>query len=371
MRISWIIISILTVSGLIYPALAEESPVRVGWIGAMTGPIAKYGPYESAILAQEEINARGGINGRPLELIFEDGMGQGNAAARAAQKLISANKVKYIIGGHCSPESLAIAPLAQRNRVIMLAAITSNPMLTHAGDHVFRLTAVSTVHADLLATYALSDLKLKRLAVLYEETDYAEPPAERFAELIKKSDAELVDFQGYHPGETDFRAVLTRLRNRQPDGLYLGVQSPDSAVLILQQLRELNIDIQIFGNEITGNAVFSDLPRAHLFDGMIFGEPDFDLESPATKAFVANYTKRFQVDALPYGFWSAEAYDAVKLLAQIIGECGDEVEQVRACLLNVRDYPGVSAPVSIDENGDGVREYKIKIIEGGSVRTLR
>ena len=94
-------------------------PVTIGWIGSMTGPQQKWAAYEAAQIALEEINRQGGINGRPLRIIWEDGKGSGTAAAAAAQKLINVDHVKYILGGHCTPESLAIAPIAERAGVVM------------------------------------------------------------------------------------------------------------------------------------------------------------------------------------------------------------------------------------------------------------
>lgn len=346
------------------------APIRIGWIGAMTGPIAKYGSFQSAQLAQEDINSAGGIEGRPIEIIFEDGKGDGRSAAAAAQKLIGIDRVRYIVGGHCSPESLAIAPIAERNKVLMLAAITSNPKLTTAGDHIFRLTAVSTRHAELLVPYAMGELGLKRFAIVYEETDYARPPAERFAELVREKGGNLVDLQSYNPGETDFRSILARLRTKSPQALYVGVQSPDSAVLLLRQLKELEVNVTLLGNEITGNTA-SDAAAAPLFEGMIFAEPAFDLEQADTREFVARYKARFKVDSLPFGFWTAEAYDAVRLLSATIERCGEAVENVRHCLYQVKNYPGVSAPVTIDRNGDGVRIYVLKKVIAGKATVLK
>lgn len=356
---------------LAMPAFSDDlAPIKVGWIGAMTGPLAKYGAFQSAQLAQDDVNKSGGINGRRLELIFEDGKGDGKNGANAAQKLISIDKVNYILGGHCSPESLAIAPLAERNKVIMLASITSNPKLTEAGDYIFRLTAVSTRHSELIAPYTMNKKGLKLFAIIHEETDYAQPPAERLAELVKGNGGQVVEFQSYHPGETDFRSIITRIKSKNPEALYLGVQSPDAAILFLRQLKEQGVEVTLLGNEITGNAVPPDPNEALLFEGMIFAEPAFDQDRPITKEFINRFKSGFSVKSLPYGFWTAEAYDAVQLLASVIARCGDTVEDVKKCLYEVKDYQGVSAPVSIDSNGDGVRDYVLKVINNGRVTNL-
>ncbi len=353
------------------PTANTSAPIRVGWIGAMTGALSKYGAYQSALLAEEEINASGGIGGHPIKLIYEDGKGDPKTALSAAMKLINSDGVKVVLGGHCTPESLAIAPLLERQKVVMLAAITSNPKLTTAGDYIFRLTPVSLKVADMLAPFLLEERKYKRIAIVHEETDYARPVAEHLRDLIQKNGGEVVEFQNYNPGETDFRAILTRLRSKNPDAVFLGVQAQDAAVLFMQQLHDLGIKVPVFGNEITGNSVSAAKGREALFDGLIYPEPNFDLDRTETKEFIERYKAKFKVEGLPMGFWSAEAYDSVRLLAKIIGDCGSEPENVKRCLYAVKDYPGVSANVSIDRNGDGVREYFLKVIHGGKSGLLK
>lgn len=347
----------------------EPGALKIGWIGAMTGPVAKYGAYQAALLAQDDINAAGGIKGRKLELVFEDGKCDPKTAVNAAMKLINVDKVHFIIGGHCTPESLPISSLAERNKTIMLAAITSSPKLSEAGDYIFRVTAVSTQGVDLQVPYAAQQLKLKRLAIISEETDYARPLAEHFQETFPATGGEVVAAESYTPGESDFRAILTKIKSKNPDAIYLGVQAPDRAVLILQQMRDLGIHVKIFGNEITGNAFQASGDKKDLFEGLIFPEPQIDWNAPATHDFVERFKKRFNVE-LPYGFWSAEAYDAVMLMAKVIGECGDDVEKVKACLYATKGYPGISGSVGIDTKGDGIRTYLLKIVENGQIKPL-
>lgn len=348
----------------------KEAPIRIGWIGAMTGPVAKYGAYQAALLAQDDINAAGGINGHPLELVFEDGKCDPKTAVNAAMKLLNVDKVHFIVGGHCTPESLPISSLVERNKALMLAAITSSPKLSTAGDNVFRVTAVSTKGVDLQVPYAAEQMKLKRFAVVSEETDYARPLAEHFQEIFPKTGGEIVASESYSPGESDFRAILTKIKSKSPDGVYLGVQAPDRAILILQQMKDLGMHAAIFGNEITGNAFQSASDKKDLFEGVIFPEPQIDWNAAATHDFVERFKKRFNVESLPFGFWSAEAYDAVRLLAKMLGECGNDVEKVKHCLYQVKNYPGISGSIGIDTNGDGIRTYLLKTVRKGEISPL-
>jgi branched-chain amino acid transport system substrate-binding protein len=123
----------------------------------------------------DEINKAGGIDGKRLQIIFEDGKCTSKDALSAANKLIQVDKVKVILGGHCTPESVAIAPVAEKNKIVMLAGITSTPLLSSAGEYVFRTTSVSTVQSTILAEIAVNKLGGKKFAVIYEQSDFARP----------------------------------------------------------------------------------------------------------------------------------------------------------------------------------------------------
>lgn len=352
---------------LLYPfgVLAQSSssePLRFGWIGAMTGPGAKYGVYQAAQIALEEINAAGGINGRPLEIIFEDGKGEGKAAIDAANKLIYLDKVRYILGGNCSPETMPIAPIAEKNRIILFASLTSNPKLSSAGDYIFRVTPVSTRNADILSEFAYHRAGKRKLAILAAQTDYVGPIADRLEKRFSELGGSTVR-ENFISGETSFRTILTRIKAGKPDAVYVGTQEPDSAELIIKQMHELGMKMQIYGNESTGSiAATSSTPS--LYDGLIFAQLAIDRESPKTREFIEKYRKKFKVSDIPYVI-TPEAYDTVKLLAEMVQQCGDDVEKVKACLYQVRNYQGASGPLSIDEHGDGLREHALMIIKHG------
>lgn len=352
-----------------FAAAAEPQPIRIGWIGSITGAVAKFGAFQSATLALEDINAQGGIGGRPLELIFEDGKGEGRSAVLAAQKLLDVDHVTFLLGGHCSPESLPIAPVVESHHALMLASITTTPKLTGAGDNVFRVSPVSTIVGDQIAEHLLKQRGFKRVAIIYEETDYAQPPAERLRDRISAGGGVVTSYDGVQRDSTDFRALLTKIRSQHPDALYIGAQAPDMAQQITRQLLDLGISLPLVGNEITGNAVSGTGSRPEAFEGLVFSEPEFDRTAPKTAAFLQHYQDRFHT-GLPLGFWSAEAYDSVRLLAETIGRCGEAVDDVKRCLYATKDYEGVSGRLSIDSHGDGVRTYILKQVRSGKIEVV-
>lgn len=343
----------------------EQQTIKFGFIGAMSGPVAKYGSYEAVQLAVEDINADGGIKGNPIQLIAEDGKCNSSVAVNAFNKLINIDKVKVILGGHCTPESVAIGPLAEKNKVIMLASITTSPALTPMGDYVFRTSPVSIIQSVLIANL-VNKLGLQKMAIVYEQTDYAHPIAEKLKEEFSRLDGSIPIYEGYAPGVTDFRTILTKVKAEQVDALYLSAQSPDAALNFMKQVGEMGIKAQLFGNETAGiQANILQIPD--LYEGFILALPDFDTENLNTKAFIERYNKKFGTRELPYGVWTAESYDAVFIIADAVAENSLDVEKIKQYLYNVKDYPGVSGKITIDQNGDGIREYSLKIVRNGKI----
>ncbi len=346
--------------------LPRENTVKVGWIGPMTGELAKWGGYQAALIAADEVNAPG-MPGPHIEIIFEDGKSQGKDAASAAQKLINIDRVKFILGGQCTRESLAIAPIAERAGVIMLAAITSNPFLTEAGDNVFRVTAVSTTASVRLMAFAAKEPSLKSFAVIFEEADYPRPQAEKFRDLVLQNGLSLTAYQGFLPGEHDFRSVLTKLKASKPDAVFIATTSPDFAALLLRQIRDLGINSKLFGNENTGFAVNSSGLDKNIFNGLVFAASRYDAGRPKARVFLEKYRTRWQVDALPYGAYTAEPYDALWLLADTIRRCGSEPAAVKQCLYQTTRYEGASGVLGFDTNGDAIRDYELLVVRNGIV----
>jgi branched-chain amino acid transport system substrate-binding protein len=362
MLISGVILLILLFLGLNNYNTVQNDSINIGFIGALTGPVAKYGSYEAVNLAVEEINANGGINGKKINMIYEDGACDPTKAAIAANKLINADNVKIILGGHCSSESLAIAPIIEENKILMLASITTNPFLTDKGDYVFRTSPISTVQSKIVADYAYNELDLRNMAIIYEKTDYAGPIAERLKKEFSLNGGNIEVFEGFTKDNTDFSAILSKIKNA--DSIFISVQSPDASMIIVKQLKEMNLDLQIFGNAAAISSYnVNEMPN--LYEGAILAQPNYDESKENTKAFVQNYTKRYNVEVIPYGIWTAESYDAVYLIAEGIKQYGEDIEKLKEYLYSVKNYNGVSGNITIDEFGDGVREFVLMEIKNG------
>lgn len=366
-RASFTLLSLLMANVICRPATAESpSPLRVGWIGAMSGSVAKYAAYEAAILAQDDVNAAGGINGRKFELIFQDGKCNSRDAITAAHQLIDVEKVSVIVGGHCSSESIPIAQVAEKAKVVMMAAISSSPKLSSAGEYIFRVTAPNTEGVKLLLAHARAS-GWNDIAVVYEETEYASGLAEYFKSQAPSHAIKVSTMQSFVPGETDFRSIVTRIKASGAKAVYFSPQSPDGTTSVLRAFKEQRIELPVLGNEIAGNTVKANVSAAGLFEGMVFAEPQFDTHNPAVTNFTRRYLARFGGTGLPYGFYTCEAYDAVRVVAHVLATCGVDNEKVKECLYTLNNYQGLSGKIAFDSNGDGIRHYILKKIGSGEI----
>jgi branched-chain amino acid transport system substrate-binding protein len=368
--IIWVVLVVVVVGLLVVfgnkKELNKDNSIRIGWISDLTGQASKYGSIEAARIAVDEINSAGGIKGRMIELIEEDGKCEATTALNAARKLIDVNKVDYILGGHCSTETITIAPVAEKKRVIMLASISTSPAITNLGDYVFRTSPISTQQSEIVARYAINN-NIKKVGVIYEIKDYPKPIADAFKKSFEELGGQVSVFDGFSPEENDFRSILSRMKEANVEAIFISPQAPEKASLIIKQINELGLNVKIFGNEQVGSKTTIDAVGNSAIEGLVFGEPKFDVNDPITKEFIEKYNSRYGTNGLPLGIWTAECYDAVHILADAIDASDDDVEKIKEYLYGVKKYVGASGSFSIDENGDGVREYKLKTIKEGKI----
>ena len=344
--------------------VVQEDEIAIGFVGALTGPVAQYGSYEAVSLAVQEINALGGIDGKRVNLIAEDGACNPTSAASTARKLIFVDNVQFILGGHCSPESLAVAPLAEENKVLMLASITTSPYLSDKEDYVFRTSPSSVVQAELIARYAFSAKDVNSFSILYEQTDYAQPIAEKLQSEVISLDGRVDVFEGFAPGTKDFRSIISKAIDSGSDAIFISPQSPDAAFNLLKQITEMGFEGEVFGNDVSGNkAAF--LKDPSLQDGLVIASPRFDQTSVGYSQFRELYSETYNVGDIPYGFWTAESYDAVYVLKEAIELAGEDPTLVKEYLYDLEGYDGVSGSIEFDQNGDGQRDYSLKVILDG------
>ena len=227
---------------------ASNEPIRIGVSGPLTGPNARYGEQwkKGFDLALEEINGRGGINGRPLVYIFEDSQSDPKQSVLVAQKFVADERIIVELGDFSSSASMAASPIYQRAGVVQFGFTNSHPDFTKGGDYMWSNSTTQEQLAPAMAEFAIKDVGLKRIAVLNINNDWGKVTAQLFDKAIKEMGAEVVASEAYLPDEKDFRSALTRVREAQPDGIALISYQADGA-LIAQQVESAGLKLPLVG----------------------------------------------------------------------------------------------------------------------------
>ena len=346
------------------PPVPQE-PFLIGAMDALTGPAETYGNpiIQAKLLAVEEINAAGGINGRMLAIIPEDSKCAAQDAITAYNKLTDVDGVKIILGTTCSGAMLGAAPLAEAEGVIMLSASATSPDIATAGDYIFR-TAINDNQLGIDTGNTLVADEVHHLATITESTDYAEGARRTTVARLEELNGHVVASESYSTDVTDFRSQLTKLIAAQPDGIYLAAQQEFSAGTIMKQLRELGYEGPIYSETVaTGPEALRIAGEAAT--GMKAIIPNPELSTPAGVAFLENFENRYgNVATIPW--FQASAYDDVYIAAECLAQTGDDqdADGFRDCLNGLTRSGAIGDNYSFDANGDlaGLSNVVVQIL---------
>ncbi|AEE17676.1 ABC transporter substrate-binding protein [Treponema brennaborense] len=316
-----IVLLVVLSFGMIFTGCAKESgnTIKIGGIFPLSGAVAVYGVEcrNGIMLAIDEINAAGGVNGKMLELISEDDEGSPEKSVNVYKKLVTKDKCSVIIGSLTSGCTAAISSLAQAQKVLLLAPAATMESITDAGDYVFRACFIDPFQGTVGGKFSAETLQAKRAAVLYDiGNDYSIGLYENFKKTFELSGGTLVAAESYSTGDKDFNAQLTKIKNANPDVVYL----PDyygTVALIAKQLRAQGITAPIVGADGWDGII--DNAGDEVLNGFYSNHYAADSTDPRVIAFVSSYQKKY--GSTPVSF-AALGYDCVYLLKDAIVASG-------------------------------------------------
>ena len=255
----------LVMTALAAPALAADT-IKIGVAGAHTGDLAAYGlpTKEAAELVVADVNAKGGINGKKIELVFGDDQCKPEIATNVATKLVSEG-VNVVIGHICSGATKAALGIYKGAKVTVISPSATNPPLTKSGEYpnFYRTIAADDDQGKAAAAFAVDKLKAKKIAVIHDKGDYGKGFADFSKEAIEKSGkAKVVMYEGIQTGAMDYSAVIQKLRKEGADVLIFGGYHPEASKLISQMLKK-KITVAFIGPDgiyATGPMDVSKLP---------------------------------------------------------------------------------------------------------------
>jgi branched-chain amino acid transport system substrate-binding protein len=348
-----------------------KDPIRVGHYASLTGDTATFGQStdRGIRMAVEEINAKGGVLGRPIEVISEDDRSITEEARTAAQKLLQRDRVAALLGEVASSRSLAAAPEAQRARVPMISPASTNPKVTEVGEYIFRTCFIDPFQGAVMARFAHEELGAKRVAILFDfKQDYSVGLAEFFRNTFRELGGEIVADERYTSGDIEFRAQLTTIRAASPEAVFVPGYYTEVG-LIAKQARELGIQVPLLGGDGWDSAKTLEIGGSAVEGYFFSNHYAADSDSPRVQAFVKSYRDKHgeSPDAM-----AALGYDAAGILADALARAGDtQGDKLRAALAATRDYDGVTGKITIDEHRNARKDAVVLKIEGGRFRFYR
>ena len=338
--------------------------VSIGAILPLTGEAAKYGASSKngIDLAVDEINKAGGVRGSKLSVIFEDDQGVPAKGVSGFQKLATVDKVPAVIGAMASSETLAIAPMANKSRVVLLSPMSSNPSITKSGDYVFRNCISDLTEGSEMAKYASGKLHVKKAAILYINNDYGVGLRDVFRKNLVKLGGQVVASEGFAQAATDFRSQLAKIKALNPDAVY--VVGYNEMIQIFKQAKQLGLRTQ-FLSTIMLNDPGLVKQTGGASDGAILTAWAYDPQSKdrAMQSFVSAFKNRYGAEP---DVFAAQAYDAAKLIAKAISDSGAGAEDIKKGLYGIKNYPGASGTTSFDSNGDVSKPLRFLRVSNGT-----
>lgn len=345
---------------------SSSDTIKLGFIGPLTGDAVALGKdmLNGVTLAVKEANAKGGVNGKQVEIVAEDAHCTGGAdAANAAQKLVGVDNVVAIVGGLCSSETLAAAPIAEAGKRVLMSPGSSNPSISQAGDYIFRNYPSDALKAVAMAKY-INQKGYTKIAIISENTDYCTGLRDALVKEVGTA-ATFVFNESVDPGTKDFRTLLTRLQGQEFDVFITNANSDGIIAVMVQQFRDQGLKQPILGADTADSQVVVDVGAAA--EGMqLINVPTAGEGKPFEQTFTAAYGKPQSSIA-----WGAYAYDAANILMKAMADVGTDGTAMKDALYKLT-YTGVVGTVHFDANGDPVGiPYVVKEIKGGKIVTVQ
>jgi branched-chain amino acid transport system substrate-binding protein len=296
-----------------------------------------------------------------VNLIFEDSQSDPAIAVSALQKLISTDKVSVVIGDIASSSVLAMAPIAEKAKVVLLSPGASNPDISQTGEYIFRNWQSDALEGEVDAKFAYEHLGYRNMAVLYVNNAYGTGLKTVFEASFQKLGGKILNSESFEQGAVDMRSQLNKIRKLKPDAIYMPGYPPEMAIL-LRQAKEMGIKIPFLSVQAFDDQKILETAK-DAAEGVIFSVPKPpDTSNPVVSSFISKYKAKFNREP---GVTSDTGYDALKIIVRAMNQAGTSAEQVRHQLLTLKDFPGAAGLTTFDKNGDVIKQFIFKQVKNG------
>ena len=340
------------------PVCAES--IKVGVILPLTGKLAKFGELEnkSFIMAVDEINAAGGINGKKIELIIEDTTGKPDIGRSAIEKLISRDKVILIGGGYSSSVTWASVAVAQQRKVPFLVNTGSADKITEQGwEYIFRLNPPVSEYPNGFASFVENVARIKTVAILHENSLFGQSGSKKFVKQCEKLGLKVILKEGYEAGAIDFKPLLVKVKAKKPDLVYMISYIMDAALLI-RQSKELNLNPRLF----VGGAAGFTLPEfrknagdatEYVYSATLWTP---SVPYPGAKEYYEKFMAKYNT---PTEYHGAEAYAGMYVIADALKRARSLTPKAVRDSLAETDMMTVFGPVKFISYGKKTQQNRL------------
>jgi len=325
-----------------------STAIQLGAVFPLTGDIASYGiaAKMGIDLAVDELNARGGVNGRKIEVCYEDDQGQATKAVAAIQKLVSVDKVPAVMGSAASSVTLAMCPIANLKKVVLMSPISSSTDLTkQGGPFFFRVCPSDGVQAKMMAEWLKEDGR-STVGIIFANNSWGQGLKTEFVADFQASDGKVTDIEACKEGDQDLRAQLSKIKGASPDAIYAITYGREGGAL-LRQAKELAIDKPIYGADVWGSPELVDTAKETANGVKIIVPTQF--QGTKYQDFASAFQKKYGEAPDTYASYS---YDMVMVLASALSK-QERGDALRAAISS-SSYDGVTGITTFDSNGDVV-----------------
>lgn len=344
---------------------AAANEWKVGAYLSLSGAETGFGTStkEGIELAIEEVNAKGGVKGKKIKIIFEDDKSNPQEASNKVLQLIDRDKVVALLGEVASSRSKAGGIVANKKKIPMITPSSTNPDVTQVGPFVFRVCFTDDVQGQMGARFVSEKLAKKKVAILYASDDlYSSGLANEFRTEAKKLGMEILIEKSFLKNETNFTTYLNEIKGTNPEMIYAPVYY-NAMVPVARQAKAAGLSGSMFiGGDGWHDESLVDGAGEEMEGAYFTNHYAPDMPSESSKAFVKKYTERFKHEPSSL---AAQGYDAALLLADAIGRAkADTPESIRDAIAETKDFQGATGAITINEQRNADKPIVIVQIKG-------
>ncbi len=349
---------------------ANANEIRIGINYELSGGVATYGQssVEGIEMAIEEINAAGGINGKKIKTVKYDTKSEPAEATTLATKLMTQDKVVAVMGPATSGSFKATIPVANKNKIpVASGSATADDVTVDANgvkEYAFRICFSDSFQGEIMATYALSNLsKTKAVIIMDSSSDYAKGLAASFKNIFTAGGGTIVAEEAYLDGDTDFNAVITSIKSKDFDVIFIPGYYEEVG-LIIKQARAQGIDAPVLGADGFDSPELINLAGAEALNNVFFSNHYSSLDKdPLVIKFIEDFKAKYGKE--PDAF-NALGYDLAKFVADGISRAAKlDGESIKNSLETTKDFVGVTGSFSVDENHNPVKSIVVIGLKDG------